>query len=68
MFYFQGLKYNMAKLNITKKELVSTSLNLIAIDIFHNMFYSIYNRPVKPLPQGMRNLTGIFMGFFNGRL
>jgi hypothetical protein len=28
MFYFQGLKYNMAKLNITKKELVSTSLNL----------------------------------------
>jgi hypothetical protein len=61
MFYFQGLKYNMAKLNITKKELVSTSLNLMAIDIFHNMFYSIYNIPAKPLPQGMRNMVGFFV-------
>ena len=61
MFYFQGLKYNMAKLDITKKELVSTSLNLMAIDIFHNMFYSIYNIPAKPLPQGMRNMVGLFI-------
>jgi len=51
----------MAKLNITKKELVSTSLNLTAIDIFHNMFYSIYNIPAKPLPQGMRNMVGFFV-------
>ena len=51
----------MAKLNITKKELVSTFLNLTAIDIFHNMFYSIYNIPAKPLPQGMRNMVGFFV-------
>jgi hypothetical protein len=28
--------------------------------------YKVINRPVKPLPQGMRNLTGIFLGFFSG--
>jgi len=61
MFYFQGLKYNMAKLNITKKELVSTSLNLMAIDIFQKQCYSIYNIPAKPLPQGMRNMVGFFV-------
>ena len=61
MFYFQGLKYNMAKLNITKKELVSTSLNLMAIDIFQKHCYSVINIPAKPLPQGMRNMVGFFV-------
>jgi hypothetical protein len=40
----------------------------LPIDIYHQKRYIVSNRPVKPLPQGMRNLTGIFMGFFNGRL
>jgi hypothetical protein len=37
------------------------NLNLTAIDIFHNMFYSTYNIPTKPLPQGMRNMVGFFV-------
>jgi len=61
MFYLQGLKYNMAKLNITKKELVSTSLNLMAIDIFQKHCYSETNIPTRPLPQGMLNYGGSFI-------
>jgi hypothetical protein len=34
---------------------------LLAIDIFHNMLYSIDNIPAKPLPQGMRNMVGFFV-------
>ena len=41
--------------------IISISLNLMAIDIFHNMFYNICNIPAKPLPQGMRNMVGIFV-------
>ena len=38
------------------------------IDNFHNKCYFVSNIPVKPLPQGMRNLTGLFLGLRNGRL
>ena len=49
----------MVKVNLLN-HYISSHL-LLAIDIFHNMFYSIYNIPAKPLPQGMLNYGGFFI-------
>ncbi len=38
------------------------------VDILHTMCYITCNIPAKPLPQGKRNLAGLFLGLNNGRL
>ena len=35
---------------------------IVYIDIFNNECYSVSNIPAKPLPQGKRNLAGLFLG------
>ncbi len=49
----------MIKVNLLNHYISSHSL--LAIDIFQKHCYSVANIPAKPLPQGMRNVAGLFI-------